>query len=130
MNAGRQLREFLSNDLERCFDQESRSFQMLSLKACKDLSDLSSSLEFVIAAVTVRQAAQMGDQGIAFRQAICPYVVRDARSYDLLRTAAADAKEEFNRGPVNKGPGEGLKLPDYLVDFAVPSGFCGHVVFH
>jgi hypothetical protein len=36
----------------------------------------------------------------------------------LLSPAAADAEQEFHRGPVDKRARKGLKLPDDIADFA------------
>ena len=66
----------------------------------------------------------MGDESGPIRQAIGAHAVGDTGSQDLLGAAAADAQQEFDRGAVDEGAGKSFELPDHLVDFAVPAGFC------
>ena len=49
----------------------------------------------------------------------------NAGSEDLLGAAAADAEEEFKGGAVGERARQGLQLAEYVVDFAIPEGFCG-----
>jgi hypothetical protein len=69
--------------------------------------------------------AQASDQAVPIGKSVRPNVVRDTGRHDLLGPPAADAEQEFDRGPVDERTGERLKLPDDIVDFAVPGGFCG-----
>jgi hypothetical protein len=68
----------------------------------------------------------MCDQSIAIRQAAGAYVVGDTGSHDLLGSAAADTKQEFDSGPVNERAGKDLKVPGNLADSAIPERFCRH----
>ena len=85
-------------------------------------------LPFVVAAIPLGEAAQVGDEGIPVGQAVGADVFCDAGSHDLLGAAAADAEQEFDRGAISERAGEGLQFTDDFVDFAVPGWFCGHVI--
>ena len=122
----REVLELLRKNLDRGLDQELRPFQALLLQLRQDFGDLAPALPLVKAAVAFGQAAQVGDEGIPVGQTVGADAVGNARGQDLLGSAAADAEQEFHRGPVDERAGKRLKLPDDVVDFAVPDWFCGH----
>ena len=121
-----QILEPLVDDARRGLDQKLGPFQPVLLQLRQDFSDLAPALPLVKAVVTLSQTAQMGDEGIPIGQTIGADAFGNARCHDLLGAAAADAEQEFQGGPVDERTREGLKLPDDIVDFTVPGGFCGH----
>jgi hypothetical protein len=121
-----QVPELLVDDARRGLDQKLRPFQPVFLQLRQDFSDLTATLPLVKAAVPFSQTAQMNDEGIPISQAADADAVGNTGRHNLLGAAAADAEQEFDRGPIHERTGEGLKLPDHIVDFAVPDGFCGH----
>jgi hypothetical protein len=118
--------ELLLKDLDRSLDQELRPFQPVLVEFGQDFSELAPAPALVKAIVPAGKAAQMSDEGIPVRQTAGADAVGNAGGHDLLRPAAADAEQEFDRGPVDERAGKGLQLPEDLVDSAVPSWFGGH----
>jgi hypothetical protein len=88
------------------------------LQLRQDFSDLAPALPLVVAIITVGQAAQMGYEGIPIGQTVGADAVGNAGGHDLLGSAPTDAKQKFQGRPVDERTGEGLKLPNDIVDLA------------
>ena len=119
----------LCHNLNRGLDQKLGPFETILLQLRQNFRDVAPALPLVVAIIPLGEAAQMSDEGIPIRQAARADTFGDAGSHDLLGPAAADAEEEFEGSAIDERAGEGLKLPDDIVDFAVPDGFCGHGAF-
>lgn len=125
-NAVWQVLKFLGQNLGRRLNQELRPFQALFLELHQNPGDFLAAPAFVMTGIPIRKPAQVSNQSIAISQTIAADEIRDAGRHNLLRPAAADTEQEFDRSPVHVGAGKGLQLANNFVDLVEPSWFCWH----
>jgi len=122
----RKVHELLRHNLKRGFDEKLGPREAILLELRQNLGDVTAATPFIVAVVALGEAAQMGDEGIPIGQAVGSHPLGDAGSEDLLGAAAADAEEELYRRAIDERPGQALEFAEYVIDFAIPEGFCGH----
>lgn len=124
----RQVHELLRQDLKRGLDEKLGPFEAILFELRQNLADVPAAAPFIVAVVAFGEASQMGDEGIAIGQTVGADTLGNAGSEDLLGSAAADAQEELYRRAIDEGARTGFDLAEYVVDFAIPEGFCRHGV--
>ena len=110
--AGRSI-ELLGHNLNRGLDQKLGPCEAILFELRQNLADVPAAAPFIVAVVALGEAVGTDTLG-------------NAGSEDLLGAAAADAEEELYGGAVDERARQGLQLAEYVVDFAIPEGLCGH----
>jgi hypothetical protein len=111
---GKVLDLLIDNSTGR-FNEKLGPFEPFLLQLRQDFGNVASALPLVVAVIPLGDAAQAGDKRIPIGQAVGSHAVGDARSEDLLGSAAADAQQEFEGGAVDERPGQELEFADDLV---------------
>lgn len=116
-------------DLGGGFDDQPRPLETVPPEGIEQAGHFPPPLDLVVAIVSLGEALEAEDEGLAIGQSIGADAMGNAGSEDLLGSAAADAEEKLECRAVDGRVWKILKLPDDGGEITIPLGFCGHEYF-